>query len=518
MNASVHDEHVPDEAWRRVHPVTPALKGWKSVVAVVVIVGYQAADDVRSAADLLGGPGWLIALGIVLLVALVGWGYAAIAWRHMRFAVTDEAVHLHSGVLFRTQRQARLDRLQAVDVVQPLVARLVGLAELRLEVAGGSGSGVQLAYLREPDAQALRSELLALAAGLRRPTAATAPAAHAPGTVSTPVDPTAHAPADVGTPDATGSTSAASPVPVPPASSIPAFEEAPEQEVYSLPMPRLLAATLRSATVVGLVVLVIGAVVAAAVSRDLGALAVLFPAFVGFGGALWGRVNAGASFRAALSPDGIRLRHGLTEQRAQTVPPGRVQAVQLTQPLWWRRKDWWKVDINVAGYGQGEDASRATVLHPVATRDEAATALWLVLPDLGVPEPRALVDAALSGVDDEGGFTPAPRRARWVDPVSWRRHGVRVTRTALVIRSGRLIRQVAVVPHERTQSLGMEQGPLQRRLGLASFVVHSTPGPVAPRVDHLDGRVAAALLDEQAERARTARATARAEQWMRERS
>ncbi|KMM45122.1 membrane protein, partial [Cellulomonas sp. A375-1] len=170
----VHDEHVPEEAWRRVHPVTPALKGWKTLVAVVVIAGYQAADDVRSAADLLGGPGWLIALGIVLLVALIGWGYAAIAWRHMRFAVTDEAVHLHSGVLFRTQRQARLDRLQAVDVVQPLLARLVGLAELRLEVAGGSGSAVQLAYLREPDAQALRSELLALAAGLRRPSSAAA--------------------------------------------------------------------------------------------------------------------------------------------------------------------------------------------------------------------------------------------------------------------------------------------------------------------------------------------------------
>ena len=297
-----------------------------------------------------------------------------------------------------------------------------------------------------------------------------------------------------------------------------AFEEAPEQEIYSLPMPRLLGATLRSATVVALVVLVVVMVVGAVWARDVGPLAVLLPALVGFGGALWGRINAGAGFRAALSPDGIRLRHGLTEQRAQTVPPGRVQAVGLTQPLWWRGRDWWRVQINVAGYGQGEEASRATVLHPVATRDEAATALWMVLPDLGVPQPRALVDAALSGVGDEGGFTAAPRRARWVDPVSWRRHGVRVTRTALVARSGRLVRHVVVVPHERTQSLGLEQGPLQRRLGLASFVVHSTPGPVSPRVDHLDGKVVAELLDEQAERARTARAAARSEQWMRDRA
>ncbi|ASR56331.1 PH domain-containing protein [Cellulomonas sp. PSBB021] len=508
------DDRVPAQAWRRVHPVTPALKGWKTLVAVVAIVGYQAADDVRSAADLLGGRGWLIALGVVVLVALVGWGYAALAWRHMRFAVTDEAVHLHSGVLFRTQRQARLDRLQAVDVVQPLLARLLGLAELRLEVAGGSGSAVQLAYLREPDAQRLRSELLALAAGLRRPSAAGAPGSAAPGTAGPGI--AVPAVAGSGTTTIPGAPVDAAPhageVPAPAA-----FEEAPEQEVYALPMPRLIGASVRSGTVVGLVLLVVGGVVAAVVARDVSPLAVLLPAFLGFGGTLWGRVNGGASFRAALSPDGIRLRHGLTEQRAQTVPPGRVQAVRLLQPVLWRGPDWWRVEINVAGYSQGQEASRATVLHPVATRDEAATALWLVLPDLGVEDPRALVEAALSGRDEDGGFTPAPRAARWVDPIGWRRHGVRVTRTALLARSGRVVRQVSVVPHERTQSLGLEQGPVQRRLGLASFVVHSTPGPVAPRVNHLDGRVAAALLDEQAERARTARAAARPEQWMRER-
>jgi putative membrane protein len=72
-----------------------------------------------------------------------------------------------------------------------------------------------------------------------------------------------------------------------------------------------------------------------------------------------------------------------------------------------------------------------------------------------------------------------------------------------------------VVPHERTQSLGLQQGVIQRRLGLASFVLHSTPGPVAPRVDHLGAAIAAELLDEQAARSRTARATATPEQWMR---
>ncbi len=76
------------------------------------------------------------------------------------------------------------------------------------------------------------------------------------------------------------------------------------------------------------------------------------------------------------------------------------------------------------------------------------------------------------------------------------------------------MRRLVVVPHEKTQSLGLQQGPLQRRLGLASFQLHSTPGPVTPIAPHLDAAVAGTLLVEQAERARTARARSGPERWM----
>lgn len=474
---------VEDGHWRRMHPVTPAIKGWKVLVAVLAVSWYQLGENLREVATLRDGHIWFWVVGGLAVVALIGFGYSALAWRATRFAVTDDAVHLQTGVLFRQQRQARLDRLQAVDVVQPLLARLVGLSELKLEVAGGSGSAVSLAFLKEADAETLRTELLALAAGLQRPEApVSAPEPEA-------VDPD-EAPLRT------------------------AFVDAPERPVYEVPMARLLVATLRSGGMVGLVVVAVGAVVISVVSRDVSAAFVLVPALLGSAGFIWSRINQGAGFRAAISPDGIRLRHGLTESRAQTVPPGRVQAIRLRQSPWWRGQDWWRVEINVAGYGHGENQASETVLHPVATLDEAMAAVWLVLPDLGVDDPQATLDAALHGRDQDGGFTSAPRAARWVDPVGWRRHGVLVTHRALLARSGRVFRQLDIVPHERTQSLGLAQGPLQRRLGLASFVVHSTPGPVSPSVAHLDRKVAAALLDEQAARARTARRAAAPERWM----
>src|SRR5690606_9857906 len=80
------------------------------------------------------------------------------------------------------------------------------------------------------------------------------------------------------------------------------------------------------------------------------------------------------------------------------------------------------------------------------------------------------------------------------------------TGDALLLRSRRLGRRLDVVPHARTQSLGLTQGPLARAFGLATFVVHSTPGPVTPLLENLDALDARELLVAQAQRARLARA------------
>lgn len=529
-----HPQHVyrAPRDWTRVHPVSPFLGVWPIVGAVLFYVFLSRApqwvsgtdqSDVSNAIDAISVPWWVIAGGVLAIMVVVS-AFGYLGWRFNEYRIGDDAVYQRKGVLFRQQRQARLDRLQAVDVVQPLLARLTGFGAIRIEVAGGENSGIALEYLRIGTAEALRNEIIELAAGYRSGQATSA-AADAAGTAT---DPAADA--------------AAAPVPdnllqgdslllgsigrehAGPRTDRPA---AAQRSLYAVPTGRLIGSIALSWPTFWLVLTPVWIVLAMIVfridvERFLAAvigtsLVTAVPVLVGLFGYFWSQLNRGFGFTAGIAQDGIRLRHGMLETRRQTVPPGRVQAVRLRQSWWWRRPGWWEVTINVAGYQDNQDA--VSTLLPVGTKAEALEAIWLVLPDMGLageadPDPDSIISAAMSGTGDDQGFTPSPARSRVFDLWQWHQRGVRATDTALIIRRGRFVKEVSIVPHERTQSLALEQGPLQRALRLATVEVHSTNGPVRPVAAHLDADDAVTLLEAQARRAREGRQRQSPEQWM----
>ncbi len=491
------------EGWARLHPVTPVLNAAQAVgvIAVVSFTQLGATQSASAGALAVVLPLVVFAVGSAIAIAVTG-----LSWRVNQFRVDNAAVHQRKGLLFRQHRQARLDRLQAVDVVQPLVARVFGFAELKVEVAGGRASGVKLQYLKVERAEELRNQIIALAAGLGRGEVPAPAGAASPG-------------------DASSEPGEAKPV-VP-------VGAAPSREVYRVPVKRLLGSIAASwwtltiglllvalvATIVIIGIVRVESIAGEAVNSGGGLQGFLnsgaYGALPGILAVLaigWARFSSGFGFNAGISADGIRLEHGLLDTRRQTVPPGRVQAVRLRQPLPWRHFDWWHVTVNVAGYQDDQEA--VSTLLPVGPRTDALYALWLVLPDLGDPDPAGTVSAAMTGRGGDGGFTASPSRAWLVDPFQWRRRGVIATRRALFIRQGLLVRDLVVVPHEKTQSLAISQGPIQRLLSLATIEVHSTHGSVRPVAKHLDLDDAIALLDAQSARAREARSHQTPEQWM----
>nr|WP_255219575.1 PH domain-containing protein [Kocuria salina] len=427
----------------------------------------------------MGAVFWWVLAGLVAFVLLVFAAAVLVSWWFTRYQVTPEHVRIRSGVLFRQERQARLDRVQAIDIHRPFLPRLLGLAELKFEVADAGQSAVSLSYLTHPQARVLRGELLGRL-GLAAPgqdRAAPAPGA-APG----------------------------APVQRPAPWAVTGDQERP---VLGVPVPRLIGSVLASGSSVALAVLLAAAPAALLVDARAAPamLAAWLPGLISFGAVSYRRVEQGYHFRLLRVPEGMRVRYGLFSVRSQTVPAGRIQAVGVDQPLLWRPFGWYRVRVNVAGYGPaaGEGEAMRSTLLPVGTLPQVHQVLHLALPGARDGDLAALLREGLHGLGAQGRFTTSPRRARWLDPLVHRRTGFAATEDVLAVRSGRLSRRTAVLPHEKTQSVAVSQGPLERALGLADVQLHSTPGPVSVMVPHLDAGDARALAAAQAVHAAGAR-------------
>ena len=207
---------------------------------------------------------------------------------------------------------------------------------------------------------------------------------------------------------------------------------------------------------------------------------------------------------------GLRLKYGLTTTNTQTVPPGRVQAIQIQQGLLWRPFGWYKVVVTVAGYGID---SRSTLL-PVGRREDVMALAAEMFPDLRVDNPEQMFIEGLRGQGTGLGFTEVPGRARAFDPVVRRRRGFFATPSALMIRDGRLSRTLVMVPHERIQSVALHQGPVARSAQVATLNIHIPAGPITVRAKNQDLQQITALFEQETGYAAVARRMTDRNQWM----
>jgi len=480
------------EPRRRLNPLSPLLNSAKTVAAVIAFISIQGFVQL----------GWPAGLGVVLVAISAVAAISVVSWLVTGYHVVGRELRVYDGVLVRRARAIPLERLQSVEVVRPLLARAVGLAELRLEVVGGSKTEAPLAFLTIAEAVALRERLLALAARAGAPAgpSATQPAETATG-------PARPAEGWVPPAGATGTLAAAPgevpPGPggleAPPAAAPSALGATAERPLHQVVNREIVISQILTPQVMFLPVGV-AMVVVQSVFGTTWSLVVLLSTVVAVIGVVQQpvrRVLADWNFRLALQDPppghrypGLRLRHGLTETRSQTVPLHRVQAVGVIWPLLWRRRRWLRCRLDVAGVTASEGIGPSDQLLPVG---DLATA-------------RFLVGVVLPGVDlADLGLVPAPRRARWLAPFRQPVLAAALTDHAVATQDGRITRQVVIVPYQRIQSVRVVQGPRQRWLGLASVHV-DTAGSLRAVAHHRDLAEARRLAADLTERARAARA------------
>ncbi|WP_049340446.1 PH domain-containing protein [Rothia mucilaginosa] len=416
----------------------------------------------------------LIGFGVLMLILVGG----SIDWWFTRYSLDDLAIHRRSGFLFKKNRTIRLESVQSVDISRPLVARLLGVSELRFEVADGSSEALHIKYVSARKAEVLRRTAMA-SINLLRSEAAGRPVDVLPESMQIsaermpdadqlhqPYEASYGAPyeASYGAPVQSGTQPTNQQMaPQQGGYSQPAPEQGIQQPGASrrgarMPMPvaadpsqppifrisnvRLIASIMLEHLVwlVPAVALMVGIAVFAAImggeSPFLIFMALLPGTFVpllGYLGTLWARFDGAANFKITPSGQGgVTLRYGFTGTHTQNVMVERIQALAVEQSILWRAFGWYRIKMTIAGIGIEKNDNQKVVTRnvalPVGNKQETLMVLRLLLPALDEVQAQVLLDTANGSLKSQKPQVPAmivtPSSARWMDLLTWKRNGV----------------------------------------------------------------------------------------------
>src|SRR5829696_847037 len=466
---------------------------------------------------------WLLAVGALVLLA-----WSTLEWLRRTYELEGGALRLEQGVLTRKLRAVPFDRIQQVDLVRKPLHRLLGVATLRVETAGGGKEAeadldvVTLAEARDLRATLLRAKAQAAAGAVdsrARPGSgsATLPVGGPPGPVGGSGAPAgtgagAGAPteADLAAPPAervllrlglgevmlagiTGSRAAAALVVLGPISQASDWFPGLSDWLFSWFDPEAVTPTTPAAFVA---VAVLGAVV-----------------WLGLAAA--SSVVTDYGFTLARAGDDLVVRRGLLERREAVLPLARLQVVRIEQSLLRRALGLASIRIQSAGRTGGRDETAGRLAIPVLPRVRVNQVLEELLPG-AAPVPRLLLPPAaarrrsvtrsalkatlvmaaiallLWRLTAVGVLAVPPALALLALPVlalaaaaglaGYRSLGHATREGFLYARAGFAIRVTTAVPVAKAQSGSVRSSPFQRRAGLATLHVDIAGGGPTPRV------------------------------------
>jgi putative membrane protein len=460
VDAPDGDESAPHEGARQLHPLTVPYQLVRSGVGIVAALLFFGVPGVTA---FFGSTGGLFAVGGVVLVAAGIVGYAVAWYRRYEYELTPDTFDIRSGVFSRREREIPLRRVQNVDISQSVVQRVLGLAVVNLETAGGGDTEAQLQFVAEAEADRLRTDV----SRLRR--------------------------ADLGSEDG---------------------DEPPSgRTIFSITQRELgvLALTSTDFRVVSL--LFFGAsvfgpqaysfadetflaspetVVGSLLGPAAGVVTILLLGLVS------GLINAARYYGFSLTrgENELRYERGLLQQYSGTIPLSKVQTLTVRENLLARQLGYAALYIETAGHvaSSGESGGSQSAI-PLAETDRVRELARSIEPadadEFERPPGRAreryavryaLVLLGLAGAVylvtrpfDVRAYWWLPLAALVLVPVAahlkWKHRGFAVGEDHVVTRNGFWSRRTKVVPYHRVQTTVSTETVFQRRRNLGTVVV-----------------------------------------------
>ena len=434
----------------KLNPRSVPYRILENGLRVAGIVGFGA---VASGSNPVSGTGVLFILAFLLLGVLATGLWEATYVRRYEYELTPDTFDIKSGVFSRREREIPFERIQNVDIAQNVLQRALGIAEVRLETAGGGSSEATLQYVRRPEAVRLQERISDRKRG------------------TTERDPGA------------------------------SDDVLFELETRELAILGLTSANFQLFASAAVLVSLVAPAVARQLSPSARLLLVLGPgAAIAVLLVLW--IASGLQsvfryygFRLLRHDEELRYERGLLQRYTGTVPLSKVQTVMVKENVLARSLGYGSLVIETAGYapGQGNESVESAV--PIAERDRVFE-LVRTIEDVGDitfsrPPKRArmryvvrysIVVAVLTGV--VGAAHAVTSAIPWwyavagllvLTPIGahlkWRNLGYYYDDGYVVTQSGFWTRKTTIVPYFRVQTVSDSQTIFQRRRRLRTLVV-----------------------------------------------
>jgi putative membrane protein len=458
---------------------------YRAVQSGVQIGGILVLGGLVSAGDPVAALTSSLGLLVLAVLATAGWQYLY----HQRFdyELTADTFDIASGVLSRREREIPYGRIHNVDVSQNAVQRAIGIAEVRLETAGGSETEAALQYVSRAEADRLQEEISRRKRGAAE-----------------------------------------------------GLEESAEtgEELFSMG-PRelgvlgIVSADLRLLVLVGVVASGFAPQIAEGLPPGTSVLlATLGPAVAVLAlVAFWALSAVRAvfryyGFRLTRHGDELRYERGLLQRYNGTIPLEKVQTVAIRENPIARRLGYATLVIETAGYAGGDASVESAI--PIGRRERVVELATSVEPveslDVHAQPTRArtryaarytIVVGALVALAwaihtwvfalpnwylTAGLFLAVPPAAY----LTWVHRGYREGTDHAVTRAGFWRRETIIVPYDRIQTVLSTQSIFQRRRRLASVVLDTAGsggfvGGDAVAID-IDAETAGRLREDVADR------------------
>jgi putative membrane protein len=438
---------------RRLSPLSVFYRAGETVMRLAWLLVIATVGSRSMGVPTEVGVG-VVAGGLVLAMV-----YQFVYWERYEYELTEDTFDIRSGVLSRRTREIPLGRVQNVDLRRNVLQRALGLAEVRLETAGGSETEAQLRFVGEAEAQRLRDAVSRRKRGVSGDSA----------------------------------------------------EPEPEADLLFAITPRellILGVTSVDLRLLSLASVFLPVVVPSLTDRfgdPLVSFAMTAPV-AAFALAVVAAVLSGLysvtnyyGFRLSRTGSELRYERGLLQQFAGTIPLEKVQTMAVSENVLARRLGYASLSVETAGYAPGDSSGSQSAV-PLAERDRVLRLARSIdsfgEPDWQRPPGRArtryvvryvaavlVLTGIAYAVDRFTGFSYAWYLVLLGVPLApvgahlkWRNLAYAVCEDHVLTRAGFWSRETRVVPFYRIQTVVHSQSVFQRRRRLATVLIDTAGG------------------------------------------